>query len=342
MDNWISSELPPFNAKYPLFLCVLSNTDTARIPGISAAGRSPDVITYTPAADAELVTLGRTICNTEPPMTGNSPTPAVITRAAMLLTGMPFMFINSGLHIRPRIPLLDVDAKPGGDIRTSNAVLDARLVYDNALELGRQIRRFSDFVVIGESVPGGTTTAMAVLQALGVDGRVSSSYLQNPVTIKQQVVAQALDRAGISFGGLSHSPMQAIECVGDPMMACVCGLVDGLEGTTSILAGGTQMMAVLALIKHFGITADVSIATTKYVAQDETASFLNTVSALGYAAHIVDPGFDQSRNPGLRMYESGVVKEGVGAGGAMFVAGMMGVGQKELREKVEEICDLLF
>lgn len=342
MDNWISTELPAFNVKHPLFLCVLSNTDTAKIPGISAAGRSPDSIAYTPAADAELVTLGRTVCSTVPPMTGNSPTPAVITRAAMQLTGMPFMFINSGLHIRPRIPLLDVDAKPGGDIRTGNAVLDAGLIYDNALELGRQIRHFSDFVVIGESVPGGTTTAMAVLQALGIEGRVSSSYLQNPVDIKQKVVAQAMDRVGISFGGLSNDPMRAIECTGDPMMACVCGLVHGLEGTTSILAGGTQMMAVLALIKHLGIAADVSIATTKYVAQDNTASFLETVSALGYAAHIADPGFETSRNQGLRMYESGVVKEGVGAGGAMFAAGMMGVCQQELREMVEEICDQLF
>jgi len=42
------------------------------------------------------------------------------------------------------------------------------------------------------------------------------------------------------------------------------------------------------------------------------------------------------------MYESGVVKEGVGAGGAMLAAGMMGIGQRELREKVEEICDQLF
>ena len=342
MDHLISPEPPVIDAKRPLFLCVLSNTGTAKIPGISAAGRSPDLIDYTPAADAELVTLGRTICNHEPPMTGNSPTPAVITRAAMQLTSMPFMFINCGLHILPRIPLLDVGAKPGLDIRTGQAVQDAALIYENSFELGRQIRHFSDFVVIGESVPGGTTTAMAVLQALGIDGRVSSSYLQNPVDIKQQVVAQALDSSGISFGELSDEPMRAIECVGDPMMACVCGLVDGLEGTTSVLAGGTQMMTVLALIKLLGITNDVSIATTKYVAQDGTASFLDTVSALGYAAHVVDPGFDKSRNPGLRMYESGVVKEGVGAGGAMFAAGMMGIGQRQLREKVEEICDQLF
>ncbi|MCL7415814.1 MAG: TIGR00303 family protein [ANME-2 cluster archaeon] len=342
MDHWISPEPPAFDAQHPLFLCVLSNTDTAKIPGISAAGRLPALIDYTPAGDAELVTLGRTIGNSEPPMTGNSPTPAVMTRAALQLTGMPFMFINCGLRILPQIPLLDVGAHPGGDIRNGQAVQDAGLIYENSVELGRQIRRFSDFVIIGESVPGGTTTAMAVLQALGIDGMVSSSFPKNPMDIKQQVVAQALDRAGIAFGDLLNEPMRAIEYVGDPMMACVSGLVEGLKGTPSILAGGTQMMAVMAIIKFLGIENNISIATTKYVAEDGTASFLETVSALGYAAYVVDPGLDRSKNPGLRMYESGVVKEGVGAGGAMFVAGMMGIGQRELLEKVEEICDQLF
>ena len=105
MDQWITPQPMEFDIKHPIFLCVLSNTDTARIPGISAAGKSPEVIDYTPAGDAELVTWGRTICKHEPPMTpAGSPTPAVITRAAMQLTGIPFLFINSGLRVIPRIP----------------------------------------------------------------------------------------------------------------------------------------------------------------------------------------------------------------------------------------------
>jgi len=34
-----------------------------------------------------------------------------------------------------------------------------------------------------------------------------------------------------------------------------------------------------------------------------------------------------------------VFKEGVGAGGAMFLAGLMGIRQKEFREQVELVCD---
>jgi NaMN:DMB phosphoribosyltransferase len=42
------------------------------------------------------------------------------------------------------------------------------------------------------------------------------------------------------------------------------------------------------------------------------------------------------------MYENGDVKEGVGAGGAMLAASMMGFSQKEFREKTEEVCDSIF
>ncbi len=339
MDHWISPEPTKFESEHPLFLCVLSNTDTASIPGISAAGKSPELIDYTPAGDAELVTLGKTVCNAEPPMTDQSPTPAVITRAALQLTGIPFMFINSGLKIIPSIPLLDVGAVPGRDIRTAQAVPDAGQIYANALEMGRQIRKLSDLVIIGESIPGGTTTAMAVLQAIGINGRVSSSNSLNPLDIKAQVVGEAFSIAGVRFGDMAHDPMGAIEHFGDPMMPCVCGLMDGLQDTRIVLAGGTQMMAVLALLDGLGIKGNISIATTKFVAEDGTASFVETVSEMGFESYIADPGFDRSRYQGLRMYESGVIKEGVGAGGAMFLAGLMGIGQKEFREQVELVCD---
>jgi uncharacterized protein (TIGR00303 family) len=342
MDNWITPRPPEFNIKRPLFLCVLANTDTAKIPGISAAGKSHDVIEYTPAGDAELVTLGRTICKNDPPMTNNSPTPAVITRAAMQLTKIPFMFINSGLRILPQIPLLDVGGKAGRDIRTARAVPDASLIYKNSVELGRQIQQLSELVIIGESVPGGTTTAMCVLKALGIDGRVSSSYPENPLDIKKKTVEEAFRNAGISFGELADDPLRAIEYFGDPMIPCVCGLLEGLDNTSIVLAGGTQMIAVLALMKRLGIERNVSVATTKFVAEDSSANFLESISNLGFKSYIADPGFNRSRNSGLRMYESGVVKDGVGAGGAMLAASLFGVSQQKFREQVELVCDQLF
>lgn len=333
---------PDFSPEKPLFLCILANTETAKIPNISAAGKSPELTDYTPAADAELVETGNAISISEPAMTpSGAPSPAVLTRASMLLTGIPCIFINSGLRVRPMIPTIDLNARPGDDIRKGHAVIDAIDIYKKSRALGEKLGKLSDFVIIGESVPGGTTTAMAVVRALGYDGKVSSSFPMNPLGIKNRVVEVAMKNSGISFGSLKNQPLRAVECLGDPMMAAAAGLVDGLN-TKTVLAGGTQMISVLGVIKHLGLTRDVSIATTRYVADDKSASFREMAEILGYRAFAADPGFGDSRRKGLRMYEDGDVKEGVGAGGAMFAAAMMGFSRKEFRDKTEEVCDSIF
>lgn len=338
---WVKPH-PDFSPEKPLFLCILANTETAKIPNISAAGKSPKLTDYTPAADAELVETGNAISINEPAMTpSGAPSPAVITRASMLLTEIPCLFINAGLRVRPKIPAIDINAQPGGDIRKGNAVADALEIYTKSRSLGKKLSKLSDFVIIGESVPGGTTTAMGVMKALGYDGRVSSSFPENPLGIKNMVVSEGMRNSGISFGSLRNQPLRAVECLGDPMMAAAAGLVDGLDAKT-VLAGGTQMVSVLSIIKHLGLKKDVSIATTHYVADDPSANFREMTNILGYKAYAADPGFGDSRFPGLRMYEAGDVKEGVGAGGAMFAAAMMGFSQKEFREKVEEVCDSIF
>jgi uncharacterized protein (TIGR00303 family) len=333
---------PDFSPEKPLFLCILANTGTAKIPGISAAGKSPELTDFTPAADAELVETGNAISINEPAMTpSGAPSPAVLTRASMLLTGIPCIFINSGLRVRPQIPTIDLNCRPGGDIRKGHAVVDAHDIYRKSRYLGEKLGKLSDFVMIGESVPGGTTTAMGVLRALGYDGKVSSSFPKNPLNIKNKVVEEAMRNSRISFGSLRDRPLDAVECLGDPMMAAAAGLVDGLNQKT-VLAGGTQMVSVLSVIKHLGLVRDVSIATTCYVADDKSANFREMTQILGYQAFAADPGFGKSRRKGLAMYENGDVKEGVGAGGAMFAASMMGFSQKEFREKTEEVCDSIF
>ena len=333
---------PDLSPEKPLFLCILANTQTAKIPNISAAGKSPELTDFTPAADAELVETGNAISISEPAMTpSGAPSPAVLTRASMLLTGIPCIFINSGLNVRPMIPTIDLNARPGTDIRKGHAVADAFEIYNKSKALGEKLGKLSDLVIIGESVPGGTTTAMGVLRALGYDGKVSSSFPKNPLDIKNRVVEEAMKYSGISFGSLKNRPLNAVESLGDPMMASAAGLVDGIR-TKTVLAGGTQMVSVLGIIKHLGLDRDVSIATTKYVADDISANFREMTKILGYEAFAADPGFGNSRRQGLRMYENGDVKEGVGAGGAMFAAAMMGFSQKEFREKTEKVCDSIF
>ncbi|MEA1945591.1 MAG: TIGR00303 family protein [Euryarchaeota archaeon] len=346
MQNWVMStgtkRDPPCN---PLFLCVLSNTDTCRIPNISAAGATTELNDYTPAGDAEIVMYGSPRSVPALPMKVNgAPTPAVMTRAALQLTDMPYLFINAGLRIVPDVPVIDIGSDPGRDIRYGNAVLHADVIYGRAAHIGSQLGKLSDSVIIGESIPGGTTTALGVLTALGYDYGVSSSCRENPLKIKRDVVRKGITASGLTVDEARDDPMHAIACVGDPMIPAVAGLVAGITSSdcSIILAGGTQMIAVFMILKHLGMDTDrISIATTKYVYQDRSINFDAVIRDLGCCVHVVDPGFADSCMEGLRKYEDGEVKEGVGAGGAMYAAGMLGVTQKEMLGAVEAVYEEL-
>jgi len=337
MPNWIYPQFE-FQPKRPLFLCIISNTDTGKIPGLSAAGTSPELTDYTPGADAELVETNRIITMPElPEAPGGSPTPAIVTKAALNLTGIPSLFVASGLRKKPAIPYVELGGTGGNDIRKETAVPEARTLYENATLLGKKLARLSDCVFIGESIAGGTTTALAVLKALGYDANVSSSFASNPVELKAQVVEEAMARAGIKSGSLKKDPLLAVAEIGDPMMPAALGLMRGLAGTKAVLAGGTQMAAVLALGKAMGIEGDISIATTKYIIEDKTASFCEIVESAGVPYYYSDPGLENSKIPPVQIYAQGYVKEGVGMGGAALLAAICGVPREKLVEETDRV-----
>ncbi|WP_319508219.1 nicotinate mononucleotide-dependent phosphoribosyltransferase CobT [uncultured Methanolobus sp.] len=330
----------------PLFVCVLANTETAYIEGLSAAGKTAKLTDYTPAGDAEVLETGTIIDIPILPMTPpyDTPTPALITRAALSITGIPHVFVNAGLKVLPakQVPLVDIGGMPGGDIRNTIAVYNVEDAFKNAFKFGEELAKDHDLVVIGESIPAGTTTANAVLQSLGYDGNVSSSSSSNPLSLKKQVVAEALESSGISYGSLRDDPLKAIASVGDPMMVAVAGIAAGLGDTPVILAGGTQMASIFAVIKHLGYATDnIKIVTTTYVVRDESANFVELAGEIGARYEGADPEFGKSSFKGLQQYEVGFVKEGVGAGGAIYLTGMFGYSMSELRLKIEELCDEL-
>lgn len=137
----------------------------------------------------------------------------------------------------------------------------------------------------------------------------------NPVLI--------MEKEGIEFGSLASNPLKAIECVGDPVVPAFAGLVLGAASRVPVLmAGGTQMGAVLAVLKSMGGAFDnVAVATTRWIVSDRASDLKGIVTQIAdvpiLAANL---DFNSSRFEGLRKYEAGVVKEGVGAGGAAVAA----------------------
>ena len=180
---------------------------------------------------------------------------------------------------------------------------------------------------------GGTTTALAVLLALGIaaEGRVNSSYPLCNHQRKQEVVDEGL-RRWRERGG-DTGPFGILQGLGDPMQVVVAGLGLALSRQCGVLlAGGTQMLAVYALLRAIAREIDypwrpeqMVVGTTRWVAEDPSGQTVELAKTLGDVSLLATQlSFRQARFPQLRAYEAGYVKEGVGAGGCAIAASLQG------------------
>ncbi|MCK9631313.1 MAG: TIGR00303 family protein [Methanoregula sp.] len=324
------SEKPLFSFRNPVFCGILANTLLSTVPGISGAGPTPEKTLLTPILDAELIATGNVTSHPFKPNTPTGcPTPSSITRAMVSLCGLEPLFINAGLRHTPTVPCYDLYGSVGEDPRFRDAVPNVLTLFHQGETLGKFLSRTSDLLVISECVPGGTTTALCVLRALGYEASVSSSFIENPVSIKEDICAKALSR--ISADHVSE-PLDIVRYCGDPMMPVAAGMIKSYRGNI-VLAGGTQMLSVAALAKAIGI-APPAVVTTSYVRDDPSANVDHIATRIGARIYYVDPGFGTLGHAGLARYCIGEVKEGFGAGGAMCLAHLMGHSVETIRERI--------
>ena len=301
-----------------LFSLAISYTETCEIPGITFAGADAELLKVTSAADAEYLYYGNCKTIDKIPMTPDGkPTPALLTRTALLSSGIPHVIVDAGSKIAPKLPYLNTGVSPGRNILMEPAMSDseAHHAVDCGQMVGSTLAAMTDCLVIGESIPGGTTTALAVLRGLGFKAKVSSSMADNPIALKSKIANAALARLS------SKDPYKVVAGVGDPMIAFVTGMLISASATGKVmLAGGTQMAAVLGLASIMGFNdKNTILGTTLYVLDDHSANIKDLVSEISDVSAVsVDPGLENSEFSGLQAYSEGFVKEGVGAGGAII------------------------
>ena len=302
------------------FCLVISYTETSEIPGITIAGADKEFLKFTSPADAEFLRHGSCKCIDSIPMSPDGkPTPALLTKVALDSAKIPHFVVNAGSKISPDIPHFDSQLEFGKNISESTALSPEKV--SEAVEfgkiIGKSICRPNECLVIGESIPGGTTTALAVLNGFGINTSVSSSMPSNPIEIKNQAVDKALKRLE------SDDPINVISELGDPMIPVVAGILsESSKITHVILAGGTQMTAVLAFAKRIGYNQqNIAVGCTSYIIDDVDAKFLETIKQIDDIPVLsVDPLLSQSKFLGLKSYSEGFVKEGAGAGGCMIAS----------------------
>lgn len=352
-------------------LVLLAATATAEVHGISAAGATAASRRQTAAADAELLLLGPQARRPQalPPLPAGV-SPALISHVGLRELGLlpRILVVDLGCPVAPRIPHVRLAAAEAGAaaacVSTGAAMPLTRVRA--LLERGRRWGRSwptGEPLLLAECVPGGTTTALGVLEGLGIaaTGLVSGSLRQPAHGLKAALVERGLARAGLQAASSlgrdpSPEPSRLLAAVGDPMQALAAGLVLELAGRGEpvLLAGGSQMAAVLALSlalapfeRRATIAAAALVATTAWVASEPGSDLALLLARIG-ARLGVEPRmavaslrFDQCHNRALRDYECGFVKEGVGAGGVAVLWEVSGRPAHELAHACDEACSLL-
>ena len=346
------------------FYLVLAGTRTAEVNGISAAGATPDSRRYTAVADAELLLRGPNMPRRWqlPPLPAGV-TPALISYVSSRFVDIKPIVIPIGLSQSLPFPHHAIESTslgPSECLSTGKAMPLDRVenLWNSGFSMGLKMQRP---VLLAECVPGGTSTAQAVLAGLGleVDKFISGSARQPPHEIKKKLVQRGLCAAKL---GLNPLPKILLSAVGDPFQAFAVGFVLGTReaGQRVLLGGGCQMLAVIALAleelnpqSRDEFVQDILVATTAWlvgesISSDKSeSSFVSLmeliathfeVSLIGMSTGLQ---FHESTKQVLRDYELGYVKEGVGAGALSLLAQIKGVSPNSIVEACEIAVDQL-
>ena len=336
--------------KKPLFVLILGATHTALIPGISAAGQNIEQLKLTPAQDADFLLLKKEEFKGQIPVSPKGiPSPVILSKALTDLLDLEINVIDAGTFVKPQGKHISLNMGPGKCLTTGNALGPIRtdFLFQKGEKLATNLSHYP-YIVLGECVPGGTTTALSVLCALGISAfdLVSSSFPEGNNLWKNQTVKDALLANGELFTFIKKNPMKAVEFFGDPMQAFVCGFVKGAQKANLpiMLAGGSQMLAIYYLAKRIleHDPHDTVVATTSWITNDKNAKTKKLAELCSVPLISSNINFKESKQPGLYAYEEGHIKEGVGAGGLMVVADLYkNILQEDIVKEIEKVYSQL-
>lgn len=354
-QEWLAT----YRGKKPVFACILGFTATGLLPGISAAGATPELRRYTAIADAEFLINGPAKLPQYPlPSLDVGASPVLISRAVVEALAIPVYLFNAGLPTLPSVSAIDLGGTPARCVSSGEA-LPLEIVehlFTQGLIWGEKLGKSSQesYVMIGECVVGGTTTALGLLTGLGIDatGKVNSSHRQCNHGQKWSIVKRGLERIEAKLG-----PLGVVAALGDPMQIVAAAMAIAASRYCGVmLAGGTQMLAVYALINALVSVSPqlpdlrrIVLGTTRWVVEDCTGDTLGLAQAIDkYYDNNILPvmatqlSFANSKYETLRAYEQGYVKEGVGAGACAIGAHLyQNWSQVKLQEAIEAVATAL-
>tara|TARA_B100001248_G_scaffold137198_1_gene103048 strand:+ start:628 stop:1785 length:1158 start_codon:yes stop_codon:yes gene_type:complete len=340
---------------FRIFL-IIAGTNTSQIPGISAAGINAKSRRVTALADAEFFLKGASRDHKyKLPLLSAGVTPALISYVCSKLIKANPVIVPLGIGLKPYFNHMVVEDRnlgPSNCLTTGKSMTKERVLnlYERGFEIGKSSKQP---VLISESVPGGTTTAQAVMETFGlrVSNLIGSSLFKAPRELRKKVVEIGILNANLKT---DFDSFDVVASVGDPFQAFSMGLLIGarLANQPVILSGGSQMLAVILLVLEFldpkkkdDFIKDVFIATTGWLIKDNSLNdLLNlinekyNINLLGLASPL---NFKSSKYKELKDYELGHVKEGVGAGGISILAFLSGFENTEIVSLCQQNLEMM-
>lgn len=325
------------------FLLASSVTRTCDIEGISDYS-TPWEPSLAPTLDCEFITNEKMFSFNSPIDTSTSiPSPALITRAIHNLN--PFSSIellDLGLETKPQnVNLHSFGIEPSSSIATG-ANIDAKIIFSKGMDFGRSYELKGNYLILGESIFAGTTTAAASCLALGYTCKndFSSGFTNNPSSTEAETIRQAIRQTTQKM-----SNFDKLSIVSDNMLLFCAGfLLEASRRFHVVLAGGVQMAAVLLIADKLREdvlmqlqSSNITLSTTAWVANDPHSDIKHLLSLLSYTPHALytEFTFQDTEIPIFKKYDEGKIKEGVGAGASLAYGATNGLNNAQLLNEIE-------
>jgi NaMN:DMB phosphoribosyltransferase len=285
--------------KKATLLLALSNTKTANIE--ASEGSSQNYLT--PTISSEFICTGQIkSMDIDPQELSNS---THLTR--YIHTKTPFgriELLDLGLETKPKLnyfTLHDFEIPISQNI-AKGANIDAQAIFEKGINFGQSYQCKDEYIILAESIPSGTLTAMTTSLALRYKNKEDFSASSESKTENLLKLALSnIDEKDDLFAVLSK--------VSDNILIFNAGFILGLNNSIPILlAGDTHMASLLLIINRIlklmgGVmeTSNLALCTTKEVAEDCNSNIKNILETPLFAinSYYIDFELTDSKSQNL-------------------------------------------
>ncbi len=252
-----------------MFFCVIGDSSWGILPGLWRWKEDKESVPHLYSARGAEIFWGK---SPYPQKTffRESLFPFLFARGALLETGFPAFLGRSGSWKIPEVPFIEFG---GTSPEYPLALEEEKNRFNRALELGREIGKFTDRLVLGNCVPGGVLGSLLLLRGLGCEEEEPLfSDVPELCTSRDLLWKEYSFKTGIREGGLQEKPWEALLLSGDPTLSVLAGIVTGVpRSCTVVLGGDLSMLGAAAFLRFLKIRRPLSMAV--FSSRDEKICF---------------------------------------------------------------------